>query len=157
MGWHRLGLIFVLVVVAFQASADDRHAGYYYPDPGEPEVYQARAETLTDSDRTRRIGFIVQLTEQMFLRPYAPEFAIFAKGEDAEKMIIVSLREGYADTLYRARAILAQLTAISRGTPLMQNFGVAEHYTFFDLLVLMGFSQLTISDGDDFAHQVVFE
>lgn len=135
----------------------DRHAGYYYPDPTTIETYTARAETLIDSDRARRIGFTIEITQQMLKNPYPPQFAMFAKGTEAEKMIIVSLEEGRLDTLFRARALLAMLTAVARATPLFQDFGVADYFTFFDLLKILGFSQLTVSDGDTFAHQVLIE
>jgi hypothetical protein len=82
---------------------------------------------------------------------------VFAKGDDAEKLLIVALKDGVIDTLYRARALLAMLTSVARGTPLFQELGVAETFTFFDLLKILGFTQLTISDGDAFAHQVKVE
>src|SRR3546814_4660732 len=37
------------VGVAAQEPSDDRHAGYYYPEHGTPEVYDARAYTLPDA------------------------------------------------------------------------------------------------------------
>jgi hypothetical protein len=146
-----------ILVASAPAGAADRHVGYYYPPPQTIETYEARAETLEDSDRTRRIGFIVELTQQMLANPYAPQFVVFAKGEEAEKMLIVALQDGVIDTLYRARALLAMLTSVARATPLFQDYGVAEYFTFFDLLKILGFSQLTISDGDTFAHQVLIE
>jgi hypothetical protein len=156
------------------AGADDRHVGYYYPQPQTIETYEARADTLPDSDRTRRIGFVVELTQQMLSNPYAPEFAVFAKGDEAEKMLIVALRNDVIDTIYRARALLALLTSVARATPLIpprlpppppaapptplfQDYGVAEVFTFFDLLKILGFAQLTISDGEGFAHQVLIK
>jgi hypothetical protein len=139
------------------AGADDRHVGYYYPQPQTIETYEARADTLPDSDRTRRIGFVVELTQQMLSNPYAPEFAVFAKGDEAEKMLIVALRNDVIDTIYRARALLAMLTSVARATPLFQDYGVAEVFTFFDLLKILGFAQLTISDGEGFAHQVLIK
>lgn len=146
-----------LLFVPAPAGAQDRHDGYYYPTPQTIETYVARAETLEDSDRTRRIGFVIELTAQMLSNPYPPEFAVFAKGDQAEKLLIVALRDGVIDTIYRARALLAMLTSVSRATPLFQDYGVAEVFTFFDLLKILGFAQLTISDGDGFAHQVLIE
>ncbi|MEO1188904.1 MAG: molybdopterin-guanine dinucleotide biosynthesis protein A, partial [Pseudomonadota bacterium] len=75
----------------------------------------------------------------------------------AEKMIIVALRDGYIDTLYRGRGLLAQMTAIARATPIFEQHGVEDYFTFFDFARLMGFRQLTISDGKTYAHQVTFE
>ena len=158
--WTRLGALAILaaaIAIATPGRADDRHAGYYYPPPQTIEIYQPRGETLPESDHVRRIGFVVELTRQMLDKPYAPEFVVFAKGEDAEKMLIVALKDGVIDTVYRARALLAMLTSVARATPLFQEIGVADYFTFFDLLDMMGFRQLTISDGDAFAHQVQFE
>lgn len=145
------------LVGATLVRADDRHVGYYYPPPQSTETYPARGDTLPDSDRTRRIGFVVEITRQMLSHPYPPEFAMFAKGAEAEKLLIVALKDDVLDTIYRARAQLAMLTSVARATPLFEEFGVAEYFTFFDLLKIMGFSQLTISDGDRFAHQVLIE
>jgi hypothetical protein len=143
--------------ISLPAAGADRHVGYYYPPPQTIETYQARAETLEDSNRSRRIGFVVELTQQMLSNPYAPEFAVFAKGDDAEKLLIIALKDDVLDTIYRARALFAMLTSVSRATPLFQDYGVAEVFTFFDLLKILGFKQLTISDGDGFAHQVLIE
>jgi hypothetical protein len=150
----------VLALAAWFASpagAQDRHVGYYYPPPQTIETYEARAETLEDSNRTRRIGFVVELTQQMLSNPSAPEFAVFATGDEAETLLIVALKDNVLDTIYRARALLAMLTSVARATPLFQDYGVAEVFTFFDLLKILGFDQLTISDGDGFAHQVLLE
>lgn len=150
-------LALAILLMPALAGAGDRHAGYYYPPPQTIETYHARADTLEDSDRTRRIGFVIQLTQQMLSNPYPPEFAVFAKGDEAEKLLIVAMRDGVIDTLYRARALLAMLTSVSRATPLFQEYGVADYFTFFDLLKILGFAQITISDGDGFAHQVLLE
>ena len=152
------GLTMMLMLWAASAvAAADRHVGYYYPAPGAIETYKARTITTVDADRKMRLGFIVGITKNMLSMPYAPKFVIFAKGEEAEKMIIVALEDDYIDTLYRARALLAQLTAIARTTPLLQELGLADFLTFFDLVKLLGFSQITISDGDQFAHQIMLE
>lgn len=151
-------LVLVLTVTAsLQSRAQDRHAGYYYPEPGSHEVYEARAETLTQADRTMRIAFVTGITMQQFEAPYPPPAAIFAKGTEAEKLIIVALDDGRIDTLYRARAHFANLTAAARLLPLFAEMGVQDYFTFFDLAKMLGFTQITISNGRDFAHQVTIE
>jgi hypothetical protein len=151
------GALAIAITLIAPCRADDRHAGYYYPPPKTIETYQPRGETLPGSDSTRRIGFVVELTRRMLDKPYPPEFVVFAKGEYAEKLLIVALKDGVIDTIYRARALLAMLTSVARASPLFHEVGVADYFTFFDLLDMMGFRQLTISDGDGFAHQVVLE
>ena len=139
------------------ASAADRHAGYYYPEPATRETYKARTLTLGEADRKMRIAFIVTLTNQMLKRPYPPGLAVFVKGAEAEKLIIVALRDDYLDTLYRARALFAMLTSVARSSRFVTEHGLQDFVTFFDLAKLLGFAQITISDGDGFAHQVIIE
>ena len=134
--------------------AADRHAGYYYPIPASSETYTARAKTFDDSNRKRRIFFITELTNQMMENPYPPPFAIFPKGEDAQKLIITALYGNSYNTLFRMRGLLAILTARARATPIFQDFEVQDLYTFLDLLKLLGFTQVTITDGDAFAHRI---
>jgi hypothetical protein len=80
-----------------------------------------------------------------------------ARGEEAEKLIIVALQDGPIDTLYRARAVLAELTAMARTLPVFAEFGARDRFTFFDLAKILGFRKITITDGRDFAHQVIIE
>lgn len=150
-------LLFLASVIPAIAREDDRHVGYYYPEPQTTETYTARVTMLPDSDRNRRIAFVTGLTKQMLAGQYEPSYAVFAKGDEAEKLIIVGFEEGRLNTIYRARALLAELTAVARLTPFFQQNTMAEQATFLDLLKLLGFTQLTVSDGDKFAHQITIE
>ncbi|MBT5666825.1 MAG: hypothetical protein HOJ06_15905, partial [Rhodospirillaceae bacterium] len=89
-----LALMALMIVVVWprDSAAKDRHAGYYYPEPTSRETYKARARTLKVASRRSRIAFVTGMTGQILKRPYPPEFSIFAKGSQAEKMIIVSTR-----------------------------------------------------------------
>jgi len=139
------------------ADAADRHAGYYYPTPDEVEVYHTEIQTMPQASRAMRIGFVTGLSNQIFHNPYPPQAAIFAKGTEAEKLIIVALVDGRMDTIYRARAQLANMTAMARLLPGVQDMGIRDEFNFFDLVKLLGFKQLTISDGRNFAHQVLMQ
>jgi len=152
-----LCLLFLASVAAADETGRDRHSGYYYPEPAQVEIYKARAQALPDADRGRRIDFVVAIANSMLARPYAPTYSIFVKGDEAEKLIIVSNVSGQLDTVYRARALLATLTAVARTTPVFRAYGVEDLFTFFDLLKLMGFARVTVTDGDTYAHQVDIE
>jgi hypothetical protein len=132
----------------------DRHAGYYYPPISSSETYGARAVTMADTDRSQRLKFVNNLTAQLLTRPYPPDYAIFAKGDEAQKLIIVAQRGGAFSNIYQARALL---TAVARSSRLFNEFGVQEYFTFFDLAKLFGFERITISDGDTFSHQIILE
>jgi hypothetical protein len=138
--------------------AQDRHAGYYYPPPeGEAEVYEARAQVLPEASRISRIGFVTGIANENRKQPYPPVAVMFAKGEEAQKLIIVALQDGRIDTIYRARAIFADMTSIARLLPIFREMGVEDYFTFFDLCRLLGFEQITISNGRDFTHQIKLE
>jgi len=147
----------VLAAPALAQAPDDRHAGYYYPEPVSSEVYHARLPADTQAGRRGRIAFVTALTQQLLQSedPYA--LALFAKGEEADRLILLSLREGHLDTLYRMRGFLAVMTAWARTTPVLQNSEIAENLTFLDLLKLLGFTQITVSDGNRFAHRIEIE
>ncbi len=149
-----------LLVVAMTASAawaQDRHAGYYYPIPATQEVYKARSEVLPQAARAVRIGFVTGIMNHVSKKPYPPQAAIFAKGDEAEKLIIVSLVDGRMDTIYRARAVFANMTASARLLPAFREMRVQETFTFFDLAKMLGFKRITITNGRDFAHRVMLE
>jgi hypothetical protein len=151
-----IALGFVLLMTG-AAAADDRHAGYYYPGPVTAEAYGSRAEALPDADRALRLGFITAFTQEQLARSYPPPHALFAKGADAEKLLLVATGMDSFRNLYQARAVLAQMTAIARGTPLFRDMQVQEVFTFLDLARMMGFQQLTVSDGASFAHRITIE
>src|SRR5271168_786016 len=99
-----------------RAAADDSQEGYYYPKPKVVETYMARVATLADSDRSRRIGFAAALAKEIADKPYPATFYVFAKGDEADKLIIVGTTDGGLSTVYRTRALLAHLTASARLT-----------------------------------------
>jgi hypothetical protein len=142
-----------------QQPTDDQsnHEGYYYPKPQTLEHYVSRTITLAESDKIRRQAFIIGMTKQLLDGKYAPGFAIFAKGDQSEKLIIVGMVDGQLNTIYRARALLAQLTAVARATPFFQQNTQPEESTFFDFMKLLGFHQITITDGRAFAHQIIVD
>ena len=143
------------VVIIAPADEDlDRHAGYYYPAPDSEEVYVGRGRPLDEADRRVRIGFVVGLEQEIRKAGQPVPYALFAKGGEAQKLVMVALVDGPLDTLYRARGVLANLTAQSRLLPVFKQNGVEDLFTFFDLLVLLGYEQLTITDGKTWAHQV---
>jgi hypothetical protein len=140
-----------------EADEGDHHEGYYYPKPTSIEHYPARVYALPESDHVRRQAFVIGLTKQLVTGQYAPGYAIFCKGDQSQKLIIVALRDGELNTIYRARALLATFTSVARSTAFFQQHTQPDEATFLDLLKLLGFTQVTISDGHDFAHQIVID
>ena len=147
----------ILLAVSPAGRAQDTQEGYYYPKPSVVETYQARVATLPDSDRSRRLGFVTALSKEFDARPYPPNYLVYAKGDEADKLIITGMVDGQFNTIYRTRALLADLTASARLTDFFQKNAIAEYATFLDFLKLLGFKQVTVTDGEHFAQQIKIE
>lgn len=139
------------------APTEDRYIGYYYPKPTSMETFESTLQTIAGVDRAQRIQFTTVISQGTIQSAYRVPYAVFAKGEKADKMIIIGMQQGELNTVYRMRALLANMTTMSRLSPFFQERTVAEDATFFDLLKLLGFQTLTISDGEKVTHQVTIK
>lgn len=142
---------------AATTAGDDRYVGYYYPKPSAVENYESTLKTIDGVDRPQRVQFVTVISQGTLQSAYRVPYAVFVKGEKADKLIIVGLARGELDTVYRQRALLANMTTMARLSPFFQEHTVAEDSTFFDLLKLLGFSSVTITDGDKSSHQVTIK
>jgi len=142
---------------AATAADEDRYVGYYYPKPNSTETYQSSMQTIAGVDRAQRVQFVTVVSQGTIQSSYRVPYAVFVKGEKADKMIIVGLAPSEFGTIYRMRALLANMTTMSRLSPFFQERTVAEDATFFDLLKLLGFTSVTITDGDKLTHQVTIK
>jgi len=139
------------------AATEDRYVGYYYPKPNSTEVFQSSLQTIAGVDRPQRVQFVTVVSQGTIQSAYRVPYAVFVKGEKADKLIIVGLAPNEFGTIYRMRALLANMTTMSRMSPFFQERTVAEDATFFDLLKLLGFTSVTITDGDKLTHQVTIK
>ncbi len=144
-----------LVLAPIPVVAKDSHVGYYYPEPQSTETYISRLSVLADASKRSRIGFTVGLNAKQIKRSYAPGYHIFAKGGQAEKLIIVATEENRYNTIYRLRALMAAMTASARTSPLFTESNMPEELNFLDLCKLAGFTQVTISNGRNVTHQIL--
>lgn len=133
---------------------EERYVGYYYPRPTSTETYTSQMQTIAGVDRAQRIQFVTVVSQGTLQSSYRVPYAVFAKGEKGDHLIVVGLQSGELNTIYRIRALLANMTTMSRGSPFFQEHTVAEDATFFDLLKLLGFHDVTVTDGEKITHQV---
>lgn len=142
---------------AAKSGGEDRYIGYYYPKPNNVETYPSTLKPIDGVDRPQRVQFVTVIAQGTLQSSYRVPYAVFVKGEKADKLIIVGLQQGELNTIYRQRALLANLTTMARLSPFFQEKTVAEDATFFDLLKLLGFSSVTITDGEKMTHQVTIK
>lgn len=147
----------LLLLAAPAAAQDDPREGYHYPPVTSEESFARDMIRGPEASQGDREGFVTLLTRAQLDAPDTPPFAVFAKGTDSRHLIILALDDEYFRTLYRARAVMAQLTYNLRSTRFFQEQGLQSTATFFDVLRLLGFDDLILSDGVSWTHRVAFE
>ncbi|MBO9461921.1 MULTISPECIES: hypothetical protein [Stappiaceae] len=135
-------------------SAFDAHSGYYYPEVQTQEVYVSELGLAPDTGKRSRAAFVSGLASQNAKLGYPPGYHLFAKGTELEKLIVVATGDGRYDTLFRLRALLASLTSMARTTELFARSNQPQDLNFLDLCKMIGFTQVTVSNGKDVTHQI---
>ena len=151
-----LALAFALFATSLSAQeADPDQNGYYYPKVGTSERFERQLLQADEpADRELRQLFLAQLRRDHAAMEGQRRFEIFAKGGEARNLIVVALDDEVFRTLFRARAVLAGLTTEARGTDFFRTNPAAERATWFDLLKVLGFEDIVISDGATWSHLV---
>ncbi|MGF1659499.1 MAG: hypothetical protein ACFCUS_08710 [Rubrimonas sp.] len=150
-------ILMALALLLWAGAAPAEQEGYYYPPITSSEVFARTLAEAPPAGREERIAFVTQFTREQLGLGYAPRYALLAKGAEAQELIVVSLDDAVFRTLFRARAVMAQLSAPARMTEFFTRNQVADVATFYDMLKLMGFRNLTLSDGATWSHRVDFE
>lgn len=150
-------IVFCLVLfTANGALASDRYAGYYYPEITSSEEFTRVIRDGLKPNKTVRVDFVTGITQAQLAAPESPRFVIFAKGSDARHLNIIALDDDVFSTLFRARALLAQLTSNMRNNDFFRDQKLEHVATFFDFLQMLQFDTLVISDGETWSHEVTF-
>ncbi|WP_298843125.1 hypothetical protein [uncultured Roseobacter sp.] len=144
------------IVFAGAVSAEDRYVGYYYPEVTSEETFDRVIRASQGAGKAVRVDFVNVLTTAQLEAPESPRFVFFAKGEDAATLILTALDDDVFSTLYRARALMAQLTVSVRRGGFFRQEELQYVATFYDLLQLMQFDELLITDGETWTHRVTF-
>lgn len=150
-----LTLLFCLL--ALPLAAQDKYVGYYYPQVSTTETFDRVIRSPGVANKEVRVDFVTQITKAQLAAPSAPQYAIFAKGGAAEHLIIVGLEDDVFRTLFRARGVMAQMTANVRSSPIFQGQNLQFLATFYDLLQILEFETLVLSDGVSWSHRVDFK
>ena len=151
-----LALTAALCMTALTAHAQERYEGYYYPEVTSQEQFSRVIRQGPTSNKGVRVEFVTNLTAAQLAAPESPRFVFFAKGADARHLNIIALDDDVFSTIYRARAVMAQMTSNMRSNEFFRSQGLEYVATFYDLLQIMEFDTLVISDGETWTHQVNF-
>ncbi|MEM1314597.1 MAG: hypothetical protein AAGI51_08595, partial [Pseudomonadota bacterium] len=100
---------FVLSVVAPAPAAADKQEGYYYPPITSEEEFDRSIMVGPVATKDAREAFVTLINSAQTAAPDAPAFSLFAKGSTSRRLIMVGLDDQLFKTLFRARAVMAQL------------------------------------------------
>ena len=150
-------LLAAALLTAAPPAAADKQEGYYYPPVTSEEEFTRKLITGPEPTKSVRESFITLIVRAQLDAPSAPRFSLFAKGGRSRRLIMIGLDDDAFRTLYRARAVLAQLTYNLRGTAFFTNNDIADDGTFFDILQTLDFESLTVSDGESWSHRIYFK
>ena len=137
----------ILFVQTVFAGVEKTAAGYYYPNITSQEIFDRVLIKTPAAEKAVRIDFVTKITKSQLAAPESPKFVVYAKGENAEKLIIMAIDDDIFKTLFRVRAVLAQITSNLRANKFLAAQNLQQAGTFFDLLQLMHFKTLVVSDG----------
>lgn len=146
-----------LALVTAAPAAADKQEGYYYPPVTSEEEFTRNIMVGPVATKDAREAFVTLINAAQTQAPDAPAFALFAKGGTSRRLIMVGLDDQLFKTLFRARAVMAQLTYNLRATPFFRDQNLETTATFYDMLQLLDFESLSISDGETWAHRVYFK
>ena len=149
-------LVIALCFVATTLAAEDKYVGYYYPQINSTEVFDRQIRDAGAANKRVRVDFLTNLTKAQLAAPESPRFVFFAKGEGSSELILVALDDDVFSSIYRARAVMAQMTSNIRQSPIFVQQGLQFVATFYDLLQMLEFDTLVISDGKTWSHKVEF-
>lgn len=152
-----LGFVVASSLLATSVTANERHAGYYYPDITSEEVFDRVVRAGPTPGKAVRVEFVTNITQAQLAAPETPSFAVLAKGVDAKHLIMVALNDQSFKTLYRARGAMAQLTANLRSGGFFRSQDLHHVATFYDFLQILQFDTLVLSDGETWSHKVTFK
>ena len=151
-----LAAIFITAMTTVSAHAQERYEGYYYPEVTSQEEFSRVIRQGPASNKGVRVEFVTNLTAAQLAAAESPRFVFFAKGADAKHLNIIALDDDVFSSIYRARAVMAQMTSNMRNNDFFRAQGLEFVATFYDLLQIMEFDTLVISDGETWSHQVNF-
>ncbi|MEM1351480.1 MAG: hypothetical protein AAGF27_04010 [Pseudomonadota bacterium] len=152
----RLFALLTVLLLAGPLAAEDRYVGYYYPEVTSEETFDRLIRDSAGAGKAVRVDFINVITTAQLEAPESPRFVFYAKGSDSATLILTALDDEVFSSIYRARAIMAQLTVSVRKGGFFRQEQLEYVATFYDLLQLMHFDELIITDGENWSHRVNF-
>jgi len=127
-------------------------ADHYYSSPTVTETYAPSTSALVDANERQRNRLVAGIVNALLVRPHPLSFALFSIGEGATELVLVSRREGQFDTPYRARAMLEVMNVLTHSSRFVSSLGLDDSVGFLDMLHMLGFTGVTISDGASYTH-----
>jgi hypothetical protein len=129
----------------------------FYPTPKVIENYKSRRRVLTGTQNKTRIAFANNILRAFIHRDVKERVFVFAKGKNAENMIIMDSVNGNLNTIFKVRAFIEVLPVLLRNTPIYRKFKNSEIPPFLDLAKMNGFKTVIFTDGDKYSFRFILK
>ena len=129
----------------------------FYPTPKVIENYKSRRRVLTSTQNKTRIAFVNNILRAFIHRDAKERVFVFAKGKNAENMIIMDSVNGNLNTIFKVRAFIEVLPVLLRNSPIYRKFKNSEIPPFLDLAKMNGFKTITFTDGDKYSFRFILK
>ncbi|MEM6625544.1 MAG: hypothetical protein AAGB25_01850 [Pseudomonadota bacterium] len=132
-------------------------AGYHYPAPQGVETATTIVSQAEKPPFEVRVQIVTAIATANAARPYPPVFFSILEGAERDTLVLLDMGGANIDTVYKARGLVSEVSALMRNNPLFSQYGVENYASIFDMLKIWGFEKLVITNGDDFAHAFLIE
>ena len=129
----------------------------FYPTPKVIENYKSRRRVLTSTQNKTRIAFVNNILRAFIHRDAKERVFVFAKGKNAENMIIMDSVNGNLNTIFKVRAFIEVLPVLLRNSPIYRKFKNSEIPPFLDLAKMNGFKTVIFTDGDKYSFRFILK
>lgn len=126
----------------------------FFPDISITETNVATSIQVDPQSGLMRQDFADYINLKTADKPYPPQVSAQLLGENGEALLITAHNNNFISTKYRARAAMARFSSITRTMPVFVENGIGPYVDFVDMLHMVGFKALILSDGNDFSYQV---
>lgn len=145
--------------VTSASAAEDAQTGEgrFFPNVTETEVRPVRFSAMADTGPSQRQYFTDRINMETSGRGLTAPIVVQCAGKEQD--VLVVMVSGFQEPLtpYISRGLLARMTSIIRFAPTLAEMGLSEELDIYDVAAVLGFKQIVVTDGRDFAMATKFD
>ncbi len=146
-----MSFLTIFLLLSSAVMAEDR---LYFPKPSVTRTVIAQSGLIQEASPLNRQNLADFMNVEISNRPYPPHMSVQVLGVKGEALLITAHQNDFINSTYRAEAAMARFSSLTRTMPVFVQSGIGPYVNFTDMLAMLGFKALILSDGVAFAYQV---